>query len=96
MRDYQFPAEYCSEHPDRAARQIAAAWIEAVLRGNARDLYTTTGWTDGYRKQVEAALVQLQAQLDGGEPIGGAVWPVESKVGTLNPNPFASDAEQFV
>lgn len=92
---FEFPAEYCSQYPDRAARQIAACWIEAVLRGNARDLYTTAGWTDAHRKAVAEELRKLQAALDGGEPINGATWLVESKVGTLNSNPFASDAEQF-
>lgn len=106
MSDYQFPAEYSSEHPDRAARQIAAAWIETVLRGNARDLYTTAGWTDAHRKAVTEELRKLQGKLVSGEPIDGAVWlvesnpegwrVVESSVGTLNPNPWAPDDEQFI
>jgi hypothetical protein len=96
---FEFPTEYCSQYPDRAARQIAAAWIEAVLRGNARDLHMTAGWTDAHRNAVAEELRKLQAKLDGGEPIDGAIWLIEStdsKVGTLNPNPWVSDAEQFV
>lgn len=63
MSDYQFPETYSSERPDYAARQIAACWIEAVLRGNARDLYTTVGWSDEYRNKVRDELRKLQAEL---------------------------------
>lgn len=75
---FEFPAEYCSQYPDRAARQIAACWIEAVLRGNARDLHMTAGWTDAHRKAVTEELRKLQAALDGGEPVEGAVWLIET------------------
>ena len=97
MSDYTFPESYCSQHPDRAARQIAAGWIEAVLRGNARDLYMTTSWTDAHRKAVAEELRKLQGSLNNGEPIDGRAWLVkETKVGTLNPDPFAPPEEQFV
>ena len=95
--DYRFPDAYCSEHPDRAARQIAAAWIEAVLLGNARDLHMTAGWTDAHRKAVAEELRKLQGSLNNGEPIDGRAWLVkETKVGTLNPDPFAPPEEQIV
>lgn len=65
MSDYNFPESYDSDNASLAAGQIAAAWIEAVLRGNARDLHMTIGWTDAYRHEVAEELRKLQASLTG-------------------------------
>jgi hypothetical protein len=83
MSDYNFPESYDSTDAGLAARQIAAAWIEAVLRGNARDLHTTSGWTDAHRNAVKVELKNLQARLD-------------PQAGVLNPNSFAPPEEQIV
>jgi hypothetical protein len=85
MSSYEFPNHYHHTDPQVAAKQIAAAWIEAVLRGNARDLYMTPEWTEAHRKAVTEELRKLQASLFE-----------ETKAGTLNPDPFAAPEEQFV
>lgn len=83
MSDYNFPESYDANDANRAACQIAAAWIEAVLRGNARDLWLDPDWTILYRQKVIEELKNLQARLD-------------PQAGVLNPNPFAPPEEQIV